>query len=252
MMLNQPLNVLLTGGLGGIGKGIIDVLGTRGDKLFVFDCFDADDPRVVPLLEKNVYYQHVDIANITSIKDGFAKLDQALAGQPLHALINNAGITRDTLAIRMQEPDWDDVMNINLKGSFFCAQQALIRMMRAPAITHHGTKGYIVNMASIVGLKGNPGQANYAASKAGLVALTKTLASEYAGRNIVVNAIAPGFIQTPMTEKLSDKTKEIILSRIALNRFGSVNDVAQLVAFLTSGNADYITGQVISVDGGML
>ncbi len=249
---NQPLNILITGGLGGIGRGIIDLLVARGDRIFVFDCVDALDERVMQLTQRNIFYQNVNIADCAAIKNGFVEIDRILSGQSLQVLINNAGITRDTLAIRLQEPDWDDVIDINLKGSFFCAQQALLRMIKAPAINDHGTKGYIINMASIVGLKGNPGQANYAASKAGLIALTKTLAAEYAGRNILVNALAPGFIQTLMTEKLSDKTKEQILARIALNRFGSVEDVAHVVAFLTSGYADYITGQVISIDGGML
>lgn len=121
----MPKNILVTGGLGGIGQGIIDLLASRGDRLFVFDCVDTNDSRVAQLTQKNMYYRRVDIADVTAIKEGFVQLDHALDGEPLHALINNAGITRDTLAIRMQEPDWDAVMDINLKGSFFVPNRRL-------------------------------------------------------------------------------------------------------------------------------
>ena len=158
--------------------------------------------------------------------------------------MNNAGVTRDTLAIRMNESDWDAVLDVNLKGTFFCSQQALKRMIKQP-------KSYIINISSIVGIHGNAGQANYAASKAGIIALTKTLAQEYASRNVLVNAIAPGFIQTSMTDKLPESAKQMALDHIALKRFGQPDDVANLIDFLTSERADYITGQTIELTGGM-
>jgi 3-oxoacyl-[acyl-carrier protein] reductase len=262
-------NALVTGGLQGIGRAIVEKLLKRGDRVFVFDCVPENDPRVPELKELGVGYLQVDISNVDSIKNGF-KLLFDLLGQVkkenfpfalsdselsegesngcercLDILINNAGITRDNLAIRMNQNDWDSVLNVNLRGAFFCAQEAIKRMMRQE-------KSYIVNISSIVGVSGNAGQTNYAASKAGLIAMTKSLASEYGSRNILINAIAPGFIQTSMTEKLPQKVKEAILQRISLKRFGCPQDVANVVDFLTSGNADYITGAVVDLNGGML
>lgn len=247
MSNNQPLNVLITGGLGGIGQGIINTLVSRGDRVFVFDKMPPESV----LTPQTFHYQQINITDNSSIKDGFVTIDRELNDQCLHVLINNAGITRDTLAIRMQEQDWDDVINVNLKGSFLCAQQALLRMIKNKPLNHNGTQGYLINMSSIVGIKGNAGQANYAASKAGLIALTQTLAAEYASRKILVNAIAPGFIQTPMTDRLPANIKEQVLTRIGLNRLGTPGDIAAMIGFLTSGSADYITGQIITIDGGM-
>ncbi|NOX97473.1 MAG: 3-oxoacyl-[acyl-carrier-protein] reductase, partial [Nitrospirae bacterium] len=160
-------------------------------------------------------------------------------------LINNAGITADSLLVRMKESDWDKVIEINLKGAFNCLKAVARPMMKA-------RKGKIVNVASVIGLIGNVGQANYAASKAGVIGLTKSAARELAPRGINVNAIAPGFIKTLMTEKLSDDKKEELRKQIPLNRLGTPEDVAKIVLFLVSDNADYVTGQVISVDGGMV
>lgn len=246
-------NVLVTGGLQGIGRAIVDHLKIRGDKLFVFDCVSPEDQRVVELIAQDIVYIQVDIASVASIKFGFEQLYAQLDLQRekskesglLDVLVNNAGITRDALALRMSEIDWDTVLDVNLKGAFFCAQQALKRMIKQ-------SQSYIINISSIVAQTGNPGQANYAASKAGLCALTKSLALEYASRNILVNALAPGFIQTTMTDKLPDQTKQEILQKIPLKRFGSSNDIASCVAFLTSGDADYITGQVFAINGGMI
>jgi 3-oxoacyl-[acyl-carrier protein] reductase len=159
-------------------------------------------------------------------------------------LINNAGVTRDGLALRMSETDWNMPFDVNVKGAFLCSQQALKRMIKLPI-------SYIINMSSIVGLYGNPGQANYAASKAALIGLTKSLAQEYAARNVLVNAIAPGFIQTAMTDALPEAIKQKALDHIPLKRFGQPADVANLVAFLTSGQADYLTSQLFVVSGGM-
>lgn len=246
-------NVLVTGGLQGIGRAIVDHLHARGDKLYVFDCIDATALVVQELTAQGIVYIQVDVADTSSIKAGFEQLYAQLDAQrenqtgsgALEVLVNNAGITRDALALRMSELDWDIVLDVNLKGSFFCAQQALKRMVKQ-------SQSYIINISSIVAQIGNPGQANYAASKAGLCALTKSLALEYASRNILVNALAPGFIQTTMTDKLTDHIKQEILQKIPLKRFGSSNDIAHCVAFLTSGDADYITGQVIAINGGMV
>ena len=160
-------------------------------------------------------------------------------------LVNNAGVARDNLLIRMDVKDWDLVMNVNLKGTFLLTKAVVQMMMRK-------RYGRIVNIASVVGLMGNAGQANYAASKAGVIALTKSVAKEFASRNITCNAVAPGFIETAMTQKLPEKVKADYQAAIPLGRFGTAEDVANAVAFLVSADAEYITGQVISVDGGML
>jgi 3-oxoacyl-[acyl-carrier protein] reductase len=236
----QPKTALITGGLGGIGRAIVDTLYARGDRVIVFDCKEPSDERVTTLIQRGVTYIHVDLTCTSSIKNGFTQL----GAQPLDILVNNAGTTKDMLALRMSEEAWDAVIDTNLKGAFFCAQQALTRMIKQQ-------KSYIINMSSVVGRLGNPGQAAYAASKAGLMGLTKTLAVEYASRNVLVNAIAPGYIQTAMTEMLSEEIKEKILQHIPLKRFGTPQDVAHLVAFLTSGDADYIVGQVIEITGGI-
>jgi 3-oxoacyl-[acyl-carrier protein] reductase len=166
---------------------------------------------------------------------------KALGG--LDLLVNNAGLTKDTLVLRMSEADWDAVLDANLKGAFACAKAAIKAMLR--------TGGRVVNVTSVVGVMGNPGQANYVASKAGLIGLTKALAREYAGRGILVNAVAPGFIETDMTRALPDKVKEDLLRQIPLGRFGQAEDVAGAVAFLAGPDAAYVTGQVIHVNGGM-
>src|SRR5687768_5324380 len=162
----------------------------------------------------------------------------------IDALINNAGITRDTLIMRMSEDDWDAVLSTNLKSAFLCAKAAIRPMLRQHS-------GRIVNMTSVVGLVGNAGQANYAAAKAGLVGLTKSLAKEVGSRGISVNAVAPGFIETRLTDVLTAEMKEMLLKQTPLGRFGSPEDVAGAVAFLTSADAGFITGHVLTVDGGL-
>lgn len=174
--------------------------------------------------------------NIQTIISTFGKID---------VLINNSGITRDGLVLRMKESDFEDVIDINLKGAFNCSKAVLKYMFKARS-------GKIINMTSVIGLIGNAGQANYAASKAGLIGLTKSLAKECATRNINVNAIAPGFIQTRMTDQLSDELKQSILKQIPNGRFGSCEDISNCALFLASNKANYINGQVIQVDGGMV
>ena len=160
-------------------------------------------------------------------------------------LVNNAGVTRDGLSLRMSEDDWDTVLDTNLKGAFFFIQAFQRSMLRQ-------RKGRIINISSISGLTGNAGQSNYAASKAGLIGLTKSLARELASRSITVNAIAPGFIVTDMTEVLPEEAKKAVIERIPLGRFGQVDDIAAAAAFLAGPAASYITGQVLTVDGGMV
>lgn len=231
---------LVTGGVRGIGRSIVQELQKRGDSVAVFDCLPVDCSDVGSLIASGVEYISVDISSAQAVKNAF----ELLSFKHIDILVNNAGITRDTLALRMSESDWDSVLAVNLKGAFLCAQQALKYMIKQP-------KGYIVSISSIVGLRGNAGQANYAASKGGIIALTKTLAVEYASRNVLVNAIAPGFIDTPMTQKLPEAVKNKALEFIPLKRLGRPEDVAMMVEFLTSGRADYVTGQVIEVTGGM-
>lgn len=240
-------NSLVTGGVQGIGLAIAKKLLLRGDQVYVFDHLSEDSQIVQNLKDLTIKYFKVDVSSVESIKNGFDQLSKILENQlnkDLNLLVNNAGVTRDTLAIRMNESDWDTVLDVNLKGTFFCSQQALKRMIKQP-------KSYVINISSIVGIHGNAGQANYAASKAGIIALTKTLSQEYASRNVLINSIAPGFIQTNMTDKLPESAKEAALNHIALKRFGHTDDVANLIDFLTSGKADYITGQTIELTGGM-
>lgn len=163
----------------------------------------------------------------------------------LDILVNNAGITRDNLLMRMKESEWDDVININLKGVFLCTKAVTRQMMKQ-------RNGRIINIASIVGVSGNPGQANYVAAKAGVIGLTKTAAKELSSRNINVNAIAPGFITTDMTEKLTEDVKAEMLKQIPLARFGEPSDIAKAVVFLASDDSSYMTGQTLHIDGGMV
>lgn len=183
----------------------------------------------------------IDLSSAESIAHAFAAAKEFA---PIHILVNNAGITRDTLALRMKLDDWESVIRTNLTGSFLCMQQVLQGMMRE-------RWGRIINISSVVAEAGNPGQANYVASKAGLIGLTKSLAQEMASRNITVNAVAPGFIDTDMTSVLSDELKAGILGKIPLKRLGSPEDIAAAVAFLASEGAGYVTGHVLDVNGGM-
>lgn len=188
------------------------------------------------------YAVTLDINSPESIKEAFSKTAKEFG--PIHILVNNAGITKDGLAMRMKKEDWDSVVQVNLTGSFLCIQQVLSGMMKE-------RWGRIINITSVVGQAGNPGQANYVASKAGVIGLTKSLAQEIASRSITVNAVSPGFIETDMTHVLTPEQKEKIMASIPLKRLGQPEDIAAAVAFLASDAASYITGHVLSVNGGM-
>ena len=237
-------NALVTGGGGGIGREIALALAQVGANVAVCDIDEATaqtTAREIQALGRKGLGLKADVSKAADISAMFQSFSQTFP--TLNILVNNAGITRDNLLIRMKEEDWDLVLTINLKSAFLCCKEAARTMMKARS-------GKIINIASIVGINGNAGQANYSASKAGLIGLTKTLAKELASRNIQVNAIAPGFIRTAMTDKIPEAEKEKLLSQIPLQRLGSPQDIAGAVAFLASPLADYISCHVLVVDGG--
>jgi 3-oxoacyl-[acyl-carrier protein] reductase len=201
---------------------VVDEIKAIGKEAFVIKCDVSNSDEVAAMVKETV--------------DRFGKLD---------ILVNNAGITKDNLLMRMKEEEWDDVININLKGVFLCTKAVTRQMMKQRV-------GRIINITSVVGVSGNPGQANYVAAKSGVIGLTKTTAKELASRNITVNAIAPGFITTDMTDKLSDEVKGEMLKQIPLARLGEPKDIAKMTAFLASDDASYITGQTLHINGGMV
>ncbi|HOM81973.1 MAG TPA: 3-oxoacyl-[acyl-carrier-protein] reductase [Armatimonadota bacterium] len=238
--------VLVTGGGGGIGRTIALLFAGEGAHIVIGDLNVAGGEETVEMIRQKGGQAVFVEANVTRFEDAEKMVAQAVENWGrLDVLINNAGVTRDGLLLRMSEEDWDLVLDINLKGAFLCTKAAIKVMLKQRS-------GAIVNIASVVGRMGQAGQANYAASKGGLIALTKSVAKEVAGRNIRVNAVAPGFIETQMTHVLSDEVKKAWLERIPLNRAGTMEDVAKVVAFLASDDASYLTGQTIGIDGGML
>ncbi len=239
--------LVITGGSRGIGRAVgLRMADTNTRIYFNYSSRNSKDAeeteRLVEDAGGSVRAARVDVASREEVQ-GFFNQIVAESGR-VDVLVNNSGITIDGLLVRMTEEAWDRVLSINLKGAFYCTQAVAKTMMKQRF-------GRIINMASVVGVVGNAGQANYTASKAGLIGLTKTAARELAPRGITVNAVAPGFVDTSMTAKLPDKVREAMLAQIPLGRMGRPEDVAEVVAFLASEKASYITGQVIHVNGGM-
>ncbi len=237
---------LITGGARGIGKSIGERLAKDGADIAVCDVNLEGSQETADELSKLGITARAYQMNVTDVDSVQKAVADCLADfGKIDILVNNAGITRDALMMRMKQDDWDAVIAVNLTGSYNATKAVIRSMMKA-------RYGRIVNMASVVGVVGNAGQANYSASKAGLIGLTKTMAKELATRGITVNAIAPGFIQTEMTDHMTEEAKEAFLTAIPMNRPGSADDVANVTAFLASDDAAYVTGQVICVDGGMV
>ncbi len=236
---------LVTGGARGIGKAIALCLARKGANLAIADISPDSAGQTAAEIE-SLGVKALPVALDVSKSSEVSKAVEAVVKEygRLDVLVNNAGITKDGLIIRMKEEDWDAVITINLKGVFLCSKEAVKVMVKQ-------RYGRIVNIASVVAFMGNPGQANYSASKAGIVGLTKTVAREYASRGITVNAVAPGFISTAMTDALAENVRQDMLKSIPTGKFGTVDDVANAVVFLSSPEAGYITGQVIHVNGGM-
>jgi len=236
---------IVTGGAQGIGQAIAECLARAGADVAVVDLDTARCQETVERVQKVGRRAMALKANVGSWPDVKGMADQVLkAWGRTDILVNNAGVTRDSLLVRMREEDWNVVIQVNVTGTFYCTKAVLSTMSKQ-------RYGRIVNMASVVGVMGNVGQANYAASKAAVIGFTKTVAREYASRNITVNAVAPGFIDTAMTQGLTPEVKEALLKQIPIGRLGQPTDVAEAVRFLVSDAASYLTGQVLHVNGGL-
>ena len=236
---------LVTGAAQGIGKAIALLLARNGADIVVSDINlekAEETAKEIGAMGPKAVAVKVDVANLSDVDQMVTGILEKLA--KIDILVNNAGITRDKLILRMTEEDWDAVLGVNLKGTFNCTKAVVRHMAKQRS-------GKIVNIASVVGEMGNAGQANYSASKAGVIGLTKTIAREYAQRGINVNAIAPGYIETPMTEALPEKAKEELRKLIPMERLGKPEDVAEAVLFLVSEESSYMTGQVLNVNGGI-
>jgi 3-oxoacyl-[acyl-carrier protein] reductase len=242
----QDRSVWITGAARGIGKAIAEEFAARGAHMMLTDVLEPDLNSTAAVIAAThgvkVIHEKLDVTDSAGAERVVQRCAAELGG--LTALINNAGITRDGLLMRMSDDDWERVLNVNLKGTFTCTRAAIKPMMKA-------RYGKIINIASVIGLMGNAGQANYAASKAGIIGFTKSVAKELGSRGVRANAVAPGFIKTEMTEKLPPDAKEMYLKGIPLNCFGGTEDVARVCAFLASADSDYVTGQVLVVDGGL-
>jgi 3-oxoacyl-[acyl-carrier protein] reductase len=237
---------LVTGASRGIGKEIALTLAREGSNVVIWDLNVELGKEVTEQIKKlgsKALFFRVDISNFEQVSNAVKTAAEEFGG--IYILVNNAGITKDTLIIRMKEEDWNRVIAVNLNGVFNCTKEVIPVMMKK-------RWGRIINITSVIGIIGNKGQANYAASKAGIIGFTKSIAKEVASRNITCNAIAPGYIETDMTSGLSESVKEAYIKSIPLARAGTTSDVANLVLFLAQDESSYITGQVINVDGGMV
>lgn len=243
--LNGKIAVV-TGAARGIGRAIAEELARAGADIALCDLNSEwlkDTAGAVEAAGRKARCWSLDVSNSKAVNDTVTDIIKEFGR--IDILVNNAGITKDTLLIRMKDEDWDSVLSVNLRGTFLCTRAAARPMMKQES-------GVIINIASIIGLIGNAGQCNYAASKAGVIALTKSTAKELAARNIRVNAVAPGFIETKMTEVLPEDIKKKMLEAIPMKRFGSPLDVAKVVLFLAGDESSYMTGQVLTVSGGMV
>jgi 3-oxoacyl-[acyl-carrier protein] reductase len=234
---------LVTGGTRGIGLAIARALAEAGARVALTGRDAARAAEVAAGVAPDAVGVACDVADAAQVDAAVAAVERALG--PIEILVNNAGLTRDNILLRLSDEDWDTVLDANLKGAFHTTRAVIKGMMKRRS-------GRIINITSIVGLIGNKGQANYAASKAGLIGFTKSIAKEYASRNVLANCIAPGFIETDMTSALPEEARASLLQAIALGRLGQAGDVADAVLFLASGLSGYITGQVLVVDGGMV
>jgi len=244
-MILKDKVALITGAAQGIGKAIALKLADSGADAVIVDMNLEKAQETAKEIEGRGRRAIALKANVANLQETEAMIDETVAKLgAIHILVNNAGITRDALILRMKEEDWDAVIAVNLKGVFNCTKAAVKHMAKQ-------RYGRIINIASIVGEMGNAGQANYSASKAGVIALAKTVAREFASRNITCNAIAPGFIETAMTQALSEKVREELAKQIPMARLGTPEDVAEGVLFLVSDSSNYITGQVLNINGGM-
>jgi len=236
--------IVVTGGTRGIGRAIVERVAADGE-IAVFTGRSAESvEKAMESAPEGAVGRACDVSDPAAVKEFFKWVTGEFG--TLSVLVNNAGITRDGLVLQMKPAHWDAVMNTNLKGAYLCSQAALRPMMK------NEDGGRIINISSVVGVMGNPGQANYVASKAGLIGLTKSIAKEYGSRTILVNAIAPGFIETDMTAELPEEAREKVIENIPLGRLGKAEEVAALCSFLAGPDASYITGQVFHVDGGMV
>lgn len=237
---------IITGSARGIGQAIAVDLAAKGASIVICDLqkeWLEETADAVQKIGRKVTCRELDVTNHDAAQSTFQEIASETGS--IDILVNNAGITRDGLLMRMSEADWDAVLAVNLKGTFNCTKAVTRTMMKQRS-------GAIVNIASIIGLMGNAGQANYGASKAGVIAFTKSAAKEFASRNIRVNAVAPGFITSKMTDALSEDVRDRMLDAIPLKRFGKPENVASVVSFLASDQAEYITGEVVNISGGMV
>ena len=238
----KNINIILTGATGGIGSSILEMLNNVNANIIASG---TNTIKLEKLKEKfnKVAFKKFDISNHSEIEKFIEECNEHFENK-IDVLINNAGVTADNLAIRMKDEEWNKVININLTSSFLLSKHAIKKMLK-------NKRGKIINITSVVGHTGNVGQSNYAASKSGLIGMSKSLAQEYGKKNIKINCISPGFIKSEMTDKISEDYKETLLSKISLERFGMPEDVANAVVFLSSNLSNYITGETIHVNGGM-